>query len=100
MISSFNRENYDNEVSLKSYKDSGNIEYSSDTLIGLQLQGVGTPDFDANEAKAASVRRVELVVLKQRYGRSGYKIGFDFYTRHNYFEEQEATAAKKVYRIH
>lgn len=74
--------------------------YSSDTLIGLQLQGVGTPGFDANEAKAASVRRVELVVLKQRYGRSGYKIGFDFYTRHNYFEEQEATAAKKVYRIH
>ena len=100
VISSFNRDSYDSEVTLKSYKDSGNIEYSSDTLIGLQLQGVGTPGFDSNEAKAASVRRVELVVLKQRYGRSGYKIGFDFYTRHNYFEEQEATAAKKVYRIH
>ena len=35
VISSFNRESYNSQVSLKSYKDNGNIEYSSDTLIGL-----------------------------------------------------------------
>ncbi len=53
VISSFNRESYDSAVSLKSYKDSGNIEYSSDTLIGSQLQGAGSPGFDAIAAKAA-----------------------------------------------
>lgn len=89
VISAFNRESYDSQVSLKSYKDSGNIEYSSDTLIGLQLQGAGSPGFDAIAAKVAYPRKVELVILKQRYGSSSAKIGYDFYTKYNYFEEQK-----------
>lgn len=40
-ISSFNRQNYEEAVSMKSFKESGAIEYSSDVLIGLQLEGVG-----------------------------------------------------------
>ena len=100
IISSFNRDSYDLSVSLKSFKESGNIEYSSDTLIGLQLQGIGSPDFDVDKAKAAPVRKVELVILKQRYGRSGIKIGYDFYTYYNYFEEQKVPAAQKAYHVY
>ncbi len=89
VISSFNRDNYNTKVGLQSFKDSGNIEYSGDTLIGLQLTGVGEKDFDVDAAKAACPRKVDLIVLKQRYGAAGVRIPFTFYTKFNYFEEEE-----------
>lgn len=89
VISSFNRDNYSAKASLQAFKDSGNIEYSSDTLIGLQLHGVGEKDFDVDEAKAAYPRQIDLVILKQRYGPSNYTILYDYYTKYNYFEEQD-----------
>lgn len=36
---------------MEAFKESGDIEYSTDVLIGLQLSGVGQKDFDVNEAK-------------------------------------------------
>ena len=46
LISSLNRESYDQPVSLRSYKDTGSIEYSCDTVLGMQYRGVGARDFD------------------------------------------------------
>ena len=40
-ISSLNRANYNTPISLEAFKESGGVEYSSDVVIGLQLQGVG-----------------------------------------------------------
>ncbi|MEE6678658.1 DnaB-like helicase C-terminal domain-containing protein [Limosilactobacillus fermentum] len=51
VISSFNRLNYNSPVSMEAFKESGDIEYSTDVLIGLQLSGVGQEGFDVNEAK-------------------------------------------------
>lgn len=93
LISSFNRENYDAEVTFKSFKDSGNIEYSCDTVMGLQLTGVGKEGFDAETAKARYPREVELKILKQRYGPVNAKIPFRFYTKFNYFEEVSRKSA-------
>lgn len=87
VISSFNRDNYNTKVGLQSFKDSGNIEYSGDTLIGLQLTGVGDKNFDVDAAKAAYPRKVDLIILKQRYGAAGVRIPYNFYTTYNYFEE-------------
>lgn len=39
-ISSFNRDNYNEPVSMVSFKESGAVEYSSDVLIGLQYKGM------------------------------------------------------------
>ena len=86
-ISSFNRDNYSSPVSMQSYKESGAVEYSSDVLIGLQLKGVGTKDFDVTEAKAKNPREIELVILKNRNGATGKKIGYKYYPMFNYFEE-------------
>ena len=66
-ISSFNRDNYNNAVSMQSFKESGAIEYSSDILIGLQLKGAGQKDengkpFDPTEAKKKNPREIELVI--------------------------------------
>lgn len=86
-ISSFNRANYKEAVTMEAFKESGAIEYSSDILIGLQLKGAGKKDFNANEAKKKDPREIELVILKNRNGRAGDSLSFNFYPLFNYFEE-------------
>lgn len=92
-ISSFNRENYKMPVSMASFKESGAIEYSSDVLIGLQLKGIeemgkAVKDFNVDEAKNKDPREVELKILKNRNGRTGDTICFDYYAKYNYFTER------------
>lgn len=91
VISSFNRENYSVRVSMQAFKESGAIEYSTDVLIGLQLKGVGSKNFDIDQAKSKNPREVEVVILKNRNGRTGGKIEFDFYAMFNYFAESDNT---------
>ena len=86
-ISSFNRANYREAVTMEAFKESGAIEYSSDVLIGLQLKGAGKKDFDANEAKKKTPREIELVILKNRNGSTGDRVEFKYYSLFNYFEE-------------
>lgn len=86
-ISSFNRDNYRNAVSMQSFKESGAIEYSSDVLLGLQFKGVESNDFDFNKARNKDAREIELVVLKNRNGKSGNKVGLNFYPMFNFFKE-------------
>ena len=93
VISSFNRENYSVKVSMQAFKESGAIEYSTDVLIGLQLKGVGNKNFDIDQAKSKNPREVEAVILKNRNGRTGGRIGFDFFAMFNYFAESDAAPA-------
>jgi replicative DNA helicase len=86
-ISSFNRANYSQAVTMEAFKESGAIEYSSDVLIGLQLEGAGEDNFNATEEKQRDPRRVELVVLKNRNGSTGTKLEYNYYPRFNYFSE-------------
>lgn len=89
-ISSFNRESYKSAVSYASFKESGAIEYSSDILIGLQLAGAGSKSFDVDAAKAKEPREIELVILKNRNGKTGQKIGYEYFPKFNYFQEKKA----------
>ncbi len=86
-ISSFNRASYKEEVTMEAFKESGAIEYSSDVLIGLQLEGAGKNDFDVDEAKKKDPREIELKILKNRRGRTGDKISMHYMPKFNYFEE-------------
>ena len=95
VISSFNRENYSVKVSMQAFKESGAIEYSTDVLIGLQLKGVGSKNFDVDRAKSRNPREVEAVVLKNRNGKTGGKTGFHFYAMFNYFAETNNTPTDK-----
>ena len=91
-ISSFNRMNYNEAVSMEAFKESGAVEYSSDILIGLQLKGagkkVGNEKFNPTEAKRKNPREIELVVLKNRDAAVGDKISFDYYPMFNYFTDK------------
>ena len=87
LISSLNRESYDQPVSLRSYKDTGSIEYSCDTVLGMQYRGVGARDFDVFQAQGQNPRELEVCVLKQRYGAVGIRIPYRFYPAYSCFEE-------------
>lgn len=86
-ISSFNRAGYKDAVTMEAFKESGAIEYSSDVLIGLQLEGAGKKDFDVNAAKSKDPREIELVILKNRNGRTGHTVNYRYYPRFNCFIE-------------
>lgn len=86
-ISSFNRGNYDAPVNMGAFKESGAIEYSSDVLIGLQLRGAGQSDFNVDEAKSKDPREIELKILKNRNGKTGVSVNFNYYPLFNMFTE-------------
>lgn len=94
-ISSLNRSNYLSPVSFESFKESGGIEYTADVVLGMQYSILNDDLFSKdnkkndkidliNQAKRATPRKIELVCLKNRYGRD-YTVGFDYYPRHDYF---------------
>ena len=101
-ISSFNRENYKEAVSMSSFKESGAIEYGSDVLIGLQVEGIEREGSETEKdykqrvqeklrAVDESKRRglpvtVEAKILKNRNGVPG-RVMFEFHSRFNYFQE-------------
>ncbi len=89
-LSSFNRMNYKEAVTMEAFKESGAIEYSADVLIGLQLAGAGGKGFDATQEKKKNPRNIEAVILKNRNGATGDKIQLQYFPRFNYFTEPSA----------
>lgn len=89
VISSFNRENYNEPVSMRSFKESGAIEYSSDVLIGLQLCDQISGAASVDTAKRAKYRKVGLKIIKNRNGQTGDYILYSFTPRINCFREIE-----------
>lgn len=101
-ISSFNRENYSKGVSMVSFKESGAIEYSSDVLIGLQFTAQKKVDeananrannepihvLDMDAEKAKEPREVDLKILKNRNGKTGGSVSFNYFARFNDYEER------------
>lgn len=88
-ISSLNRANYNEPISMAAFKESGAIEYSSDVLLGLQLAGAGDKDFDVDRAKSQEPRQIELKILKNRRGKTGGSIKFEYYASRQFFRELE-----------
>lgn len=83
VISSLNRSNYTARIDYEAFKESGNIEYTGEVIFGLQMKCINEDSaFDsATESKAGEKRKkiaaemekepreVELVCLKNRYGK-------------------------------
>jgi replicative DNA helicase len=100
-VSSFNRMNYNEPVSMESFKESGGIEYSSDAVIGMQLYGTGfynskkgkTLDIDLE--KGRNPRRVQARILKNRDGITGRFINLEYFPAVNLFQEVSKHPEKK-----
>lgn len=84
-ISAFNRTSYKAEAMFEALKESGSIEYGSDTVIGLQLKGAGSQGFNPTVEKKKNPRLVEAVILKNRQGQVGEKVLFEYYSWFNCF---------------
>ena len=112
IISSVNRANYLTPIDFESLKESGGIEYTCDVIWGLQLQCLNDPLFDGEkhikekrqkvrEAKDADPRKIELVCLKNRYGRATFSCSFDYFPKYDLFrpgaepEPESGSAAHK-----
>lgn len=90
VISSFNRQHYNEPVSMASFKESGEIEYYSDVLIGLQYQQGCSPDEqDFTNEDVLAPRQVEAKILKNRNGKSHNTVKFNFYNAFNEFIPDE-----------
>ena len=101
-ISSFNRENYLEPVSMSAFKESGSLEYSSDVLLGLQYSDWDYHDKEKESEHKKRVRErldviavmakqgmpidIECKILKNRNGVKD-KIKFKFHPMFNLFEE-------------
>ena len=88
VISSFNRASYQTQASMESFKESGEIEYYSDTLIGLQYSGMDR-DVDLENLKRKDPRDITVKILKNRNGRSGTEIKLSYYPKYNFFIGEE-----------
>lgn len=99
VISSLNRSSYKGDISMDAFKESGAIEYGSDVLLGLQPRGMAAGSYKKDEknnielvedTKSREIRELELKVLKNRTGRTGQRINFEYNAKFNYFEEEPA----------
>ena len=104
VISSFNRDNYNNPVNEGSFKESGAIEYTSDVLLGLQLAGMDFQDGESSEGRSSRINQLkkkaryngsmflaqdlELKILKNRNGNKG-SVKFAFTPAFNHYKEIE-----------
>jgi len=101
VVSSVNRSNYLTPIDFESFKESGGIEYTADVVWGLQLSVLQDDIFSKDsklaekrekvaEAKEKTPRDIELVCLKNRYGKSRYAVRFTYYPQHDYYMPAES----------
>ena len=100
-ISSVNRQNYLSYIDFSAFKESGSIEYGADVVLGLQLSAIHSileeykegdkktseKRIAYNNAKAENPRKIEVVILKNRYGVSTGAHEYLYNPTVNYFEE-------------
>lgn len=93
VISSLNRQNYNQQIAFESFKESGNIEFTADVVWGLQLNVVNQIKSCTNisgtrqkidEAKKQKPRQIHLKCLKNRQG-FNYDCYFKYFSAHDFF---------------
>ncbi len=95
VISSVNRDSYNKPISFAAFKESGAIEFTADVVLGMQFSAVSELDkkqlkeFSADREKRNDPRRLQVIVLKQRYGRCGDDVysSYNYYPAYSCFEE-------------
>lgn len=106
-ISSLNRSSYGGAVSLDGFKESGGIEYGADVLLGMQplhmrermkgrKDGKGAEEI-IDKTKSANERECEIVVLKNRFGRTPREgVPVVFYPASNVIVDGTLAGASKL----
>lgn len=101
LVSALNRQSYLSPIDFEAFKESGGIEYTADLIWGLQLEVLSVDDtFNKSEKqkqkrdiirlhKRRVPRLIELVVLKNRFGKTGDSFYFEYDSTHDYYESHD-----------
>jgi replicative DNA helicase len=104
-VSNIDTDSYFKHIDFDSFLNTGGIEYTADVIWGLQIQAAKETEkaqtkFDARErfisAKAHLPRKMELICLKNNFGKSSYTCYFDYYPQYNVFLEEKRIEVEKV----
>lgn len=104
VVSALNRASYKTPITFESFRESSSIEYSSDVIFALQLNAINqitnaddkiNNDNLLQEAKNEIPRKIELKILKNRYGRSGRSTYFRYYPMVDFFGNEEKLEENK-----
>ncbi len=108
LICSMNRDGYLQPFNVEGLKETGLMEYTADVVCGLQFQCVHEKLFQSptpankpqrsdriEEAKKENPRKMELVIPKNRYGKTDIKVQFDYFPMYDLFVEQEKLPPKE-----
>ena len=95
-ISTLNRTNYSKTIGLESFKESGGVEYTADVAIGMQYAIIPSLDGKSENAdrealnaeKNKAEREIDLICLKNRYGKGFFQIKYNYYPMYDYFTEE------------
>lgn len=93
LISSLNRDSYKayKRITTTSFKESGSVEYTSDVLIGMQLEKLARDGKLTQEQASAELsndnREIDLIILKNRDGKRDTHTHFIYNTLFNDFRE-------------
>lgn len=95
IISSINRTSYNSVIDFDALKESGNIEYTADTVIGLDFDidyKAGEKSKSENqkaitEAYQQMPRKIKACILKNRNGKARGECKFDYYPAYDLFIE-------------
>ena len=113
VISSLNRESYNQPINLSSFKESGSIEYTAELILGMQPHRqatINTPEGikdiyterngynpnNVNSWKNQEIKTVELTILKNRNGKSGGTVNLEFNSK--FFSFKEVTTTQTHYK--
>lgn len=94
ILNSLNRSSYGRSVVASAFKESGAIEYSADVVLALQFavfteqKELKNGELLEDREKSKNPRVVDLIALKQRYGKSGEtaRVRFHYYAGSDYFQ--------------
>ena len=113
VLSALNRTNYLMPIDFESFKESGSLEYDADVVFGIQYALIEDDAFlemttenkrkAMNEEKLKDIRKVDLICIKNRFGRIVPKCELQYYTGMDWFVEQNEQMVgklnKKVVRL-
>jgi replicative DNA helicase len=99
VISSVNRNSYNQTANLSMFRSSGNIEFAADCAIAMQHEGVDNIPEERvykfiNDANKLEVRKISMILLKNRFGQTGNKISYHYNPKYNYFWEAKPDSMK------
>ena len=87
VISSLNRNSYDRKISMRSFKESGLIEYTADVLMGLEQAADSSRNWLNDYSDTAIEKKTILRIIKNKDEPGEIEIKLSFNAAFNTFTE-------------